>query len=126
MSTSSTVSCKSGCQVANFKAYGSVEALNQAFGDCWLYIGRKNSHVGLEASPLANPHRRQDFGGQPGASLPHYRRWLWGQIQSGNETLLKTLRKITNQTVLICWCHPNPCHGEIVRAAAAWLQKQEN
>jgi hypothetical protein len=126
MSNPMPVPARRGCQVANFKAYGSVKRLNQAFGSHWLYIGRANSYAGLDASPLANPHKRQDFGGQHGVTLPHYRRWLWEQIQAGSEAVLNSLRTITDQTVLICWCHPKPCHGEIVRAAAAWLQKQEN
>jgi hypothetical protein len=126
MSNPTPVSAHHGCQVANFKDYGSVERLNQAFDDRWLYIGRANCYAGLEASPLANPHKRQDFGGRHGATLPHYRRWLWQQIQAENEAVLNALRIITDQTVLICWCDPKPCHGEIVRAAAAWLQKQES
>jgi hypothetical protein len=28
------------CDVVNFKQYGSVRALDQAFGPRWLYIGR--------------------------------------------------------------------------------------
>jgi hypothetical protein len=43
------------CQVANFKDYGSIQALDQAFGDRWIYVGRKNNHAGLPQSPLANP-----------------------------------------------------------------------
>lgn len=115
---------KCTCQVANFKDYGSIQALDQAFGDRWVYIGRKNCHAGLPQSPLANPYKRQDFGGQRGATLPHYRRWLWQQIQAGNEAVLKALRAIDNQTVLVCWCHPHPCHVQVVRAAAAWLRSQ--
>jgi ribonuclease HI len=114
-----------GCQVANFKAYGSIQALNQAFGDRWLYIGRKNDYASLEQSPLANPHKVSDFGGQRGATLPHYRRWLWQRIQAGDEAVLRVLRAINEQTVLICWCHPHPCHGDVVKAAAEWLRVQE-
>jgi hypothetical protein len=114
-----------GCQVANFKTYGSIQALNQAFGDRWLYIGRENDYAGLEQSPLANPFKRGDFGGQRGATLPHYRSWLWQQIQAGDEAVLEALRAIDEQTVLICWCHPHPCHGDVVKAAAEWLRVQE-
>jgi hypothetical protein len=32
------------CDVVNFKQYGSVRALDQAFGPRWLYIGRP-THV---------------------------------------------------------------------------------
>jgi hypothetical protein len=50
------------CQVVNFKEYGSVDALNQAFGDGWLYIGRANRYGGLPESPLANPYKARDYG----------------------------------------------------------------
>ena len=53
------------CSVTNFKQYGSVQALNQAFGEHWVYIGRANQSAGLPQSPLANPFRRRDFGNRP-------------------------------------------------------------
>lgn len=95
------------CTVANFKSYGSVQALNQAFGDRWVYIGRANSYAGLEQSPLANPFKAKDFGGR-GQTLPHYRRWLWGRIRAGDKAVLDALEAIDDQTVLICWCAPAP------------------
>lgn len=111
------------CQVVNFKQYGSIQALNQAFGDRWVYIGRANSHTGLPASLLANPFKTKDFGGR-GQTLPHYRRWLWQRIQAGDEAVLDALKAIDAQTVLVCWCVPYPCHGEVVKTAAAWVQAQ--
>jgi hypothetical protein len=45
-------------------------------------------------------------------------------MQAGNEAVLKALRAINDQTVLVCWCHPQPCHGEVVKAAAEWLRSQ--
>ena len=59
------------CSIINFKRYGSIQELNQAFGDQWVYIGRANSHAGLEQSPLANPFRVKDYGGR-GKTLPYY------------------------------------------------------
>jgi hypothetical protein len=111
------------CQVANFKQYGSVDALNQAFGDRWLYIGRANRYAGLPESPLANPHKARDYG--RGSTLPHYRRWLWQRIQADDPAVLAALRAIDEQTVLVCWCAPNPCHGDVIKAAAAWLRGAE-
>jgi hypothetical protein len=112
------------CDVVNFKQYGSVRALDQAFGPRWLYIGRSNPRDGLAQSPLANPFKVKDFGGQQGATLPHYRRWLWQRIQAGDVAVLAALQSITPNTALVCWCKPGPCHGDVVRAAAAWLQGQ--
>ncbi|MAU00672.1 MAG: hypothetical protein CL608_26300 [Anaerolineaceae bacterium] len=60
------------CQIINYKQHGSSSALNQAFGDRWVYIGRANRTAGLSQSPLANPFKVKDFGGR-GRTLPHYR-----------------------------------------------------
>ena len=112
------------CQIANFKHYGSLQSLNQAFGDQWLYIGRANRTAGLARSPLANPFKVGVFGGRRGATLSYYRRWLWEQIQAGNMAVIEALQAIDDSTVLVCWCVPGPCHGEVVKAAAAWLKGQ--
>ena len=109
-------------QVVNFKSYGSAAALTRAFGARWVYVGRSNPHHQLPASPLANPFRRQSCGGQRGCTLPYYRRWLWQCIQAGDVAVLDALRAIDTETVLVCWCKPGPCHGDVVSAAAAWLQ----
>ena len=111
------------CSIINFKQYGSAQALNQAFGDHWVYIGRANSYAGLEQSPLANPFKVRDFGGR-GKTLPHYRRWLWGRIQAGDTAVLNALKAINESTVLVCYCKPGPCHGDVVKAAAEWLRSQ--
>jgi hypothetical protein len=110
-------------QIVNFKEYGSVQALNQAFGERWVYIGRANRHAGLPESPLANPYKVRDYG--RGSTLPHYRRWLWQRIQAGDPAVLEALKAIDEQSVLVCWCAPNPCHGDVVKAAAAWLREAE-
>ncbi len=111
------------CSVTNFKQYGSIQALNQAFCDRWVYIGRANSYAEQTQSPLANPFKVKDFGGC-GKTLPHYRRWLWERMQAGDEAVLDALNAINESTVLICWCKPGSCPGDAVKAAATWLCKQ--
>jgi hypothetical protein len=114
------------CRVVNFKQHGSIEALDGAFGNRWTYIGRANSYAGLKSSPLANPFKVRDFGRQRGATLGHYRRWLWSRIRAGDTAVIEALRAIDDSTVLVCWCSPGPCHAEVIIAAAAWLQVQDN
>lgn len=109
--------------VVNFKDFGSQGALDAAFGDRWLYIGRQHQYAGLAASPLANPYRVAEYGGR-GKTLPFYRQWLWQGIQDKDEKVLEALRGIKETTVLVCWCKPEPCHGDVVRRAARWLRKQ--
>jgi len=127
------------CEIVNFRHYRSIDGLNQAFGDRWLYIGRQNRLVpsassgqalsesegaaGLPQSPLANPFRVR--GHDRGRTIPHYRRWLWERIQSGDQAVLEALQAIDEASILVCWCKPGPCHGDVVKAAAAWLQSQD-
>ena len=111
-------------EVVNFKRYGSVMALNQAFGDRWVYIGRANSHARLVQSQLANPFKVRDYGGQRGAAIDDYCHWLWGRILSGDTAVLAALRAINEKTVLVCGRKPEPCHGDVVQAAARWLRRQ--
>jgi ribonuclease HI len=110
-------------QVVNFKAYGSIARLDEAFGQRWLYIGRHNPAAGLAQSPLANPFKARVRG--RGETLERYRAWLWQRIQVGDTAVLNALRAIDSETVLVCYCHPAPCHGDVVLAAANWLQRQE-
>src|SRR5688500_5486940 len=110
-------------QVVNFKVYGSVTRLDEMFGRRWLYIGRQNQAAGLPQSPLANPFVAKVRG--RGETLARYRAWLWQRIQAGDEAVLEALRSIGDESVLVCYCKPNPCHGDVVQAAVAWLQTQE-
>lgn len=105
--------------VANFKDFGSKENLTAAFGERWIYIGRK--YADFEASPLGNPFKAGDYGGR-GATLPYYRKWLWQKIQRGEEKGVKALLSVKKNSVLVCWCAPYPCHGNVVSNAVNWLK----
>jgi len=111
------------CEIVNFRHYRSIDRLNQAFGDRWLYIGRQNRAAALSQSPLANPFKVHDYG--RGQTIPLYRRWLWARIQRGDLAVLTALRAVNEASVLVCWCKPGPCHGDVVKSAAAWLRSQE-
>ena len=51
-----------------------------------------------------------------------YRRDLWRRIQN-NEIQTRELAYLDGKQ-LACWCHPLPCHGNILTAAAAWAAIQ--
>ncbi|MEW5985054.1 MAG: DUF4326 domain-containing protein [Chloroflexota bacterium] len=111
------------CTIVNFREYGSAAALTQAFGHHWLYVGRANHRAGLPASPLANPYQVATSGRQQ--AISQYRCWLWQRIQSGDEAVIAALKSISADTVLVCWCKPEACHGDVVRAAAEWLKSSK-
>ena len=87
-----------------------------------VYIGRGGR--GLPHSPLANPykigqHTREEVIGM-------YREWLWSQIQAKNPRVMEALDSLTEESILVCWCHPKPCHGEVVIRAWEWLKKEQS
>lgn len=81
-----------------------------------VYVGK--------GSVLANP-----FHGQEN-SLDLYRKWLWRQMQAANPAGLVVARlrdDIVNgkKYALECWCAPNPCHADIIKAALDWAVDRE-
>src|SRR5262245_27481975 len=80
-----------------------------------IYIGRP--------SLLGNPYSVRECGRQEAIRL--YRRWLWDRILEQGEvyTELKRLAEMAKQgeATLICWCAPEPCHGDMVRRSVEWL-----
>ncbi|MFM7287504.1 MAG: DUF4326 domain-containing protein [Cyanobium sp.] len=62
--------------------------------------------------------------------IAQYRRWLWAQLQKPGSPQERELRRLVAQAragelELLCWCHPLPCHAEVVRGALLWLAGEE-
>jgi hypothetical protein len=113
--------------IVNLKNFRNKESLDASFGDNWMYIGRGDSRKGLERSPLANPYSSKSYAvaikcKTKEEAIGSYREWLWSKIKAGDKKVLAELLKITETTVLVCYCHPEPCHGEVVRKAAGWIR----
>ena len=55
-----------------------------------------------------------------------YRQWLWSQIKL-KEMVYQELERITvlvksgKSVRLICYCAPQPCHGNVIAKAVYWL-----
>ena len=96
-----------------------------------LYIGRGDRNN--EASPLANPfpitpNRDRD------QSIAQFKKYLWNKIQryiSFGEIDLTVAEFLylcrKNQygedIALRCYCAPKPCHGDVIKAAIEWFNK---
>ena len=90
---------------------------NIKHGDNGIYIGRP--FFGRKGSPLRNPFK-QAKGEPNGATLDRYRQYLTAEIAAGNPAILEELARIQQarrdgEVMLICWCKPNPCHGDIIK-----------
>lgn len=88
-----------------------------------VYIGRRMPHFGLQQSKFANPFKLSDDEPR-GATIERYRVWLWEQIRSGKITI-EDLLALEGKD-LVCFCHPHPCHGDVIEAAVKWARKVYN
>lgn len=90
-----------------------------------VYVGRPMP--GRPGSPLGNPYKLQK-GEDPQPVVEKYRRWLWTQMSDPASAQSQELRRIANMqgvVKLACWCHPAPCHADVVKAAVEWIIKSE-
>lgn len=90
------------------------------------YIGR--AWAGKPASPLGNPFKLKGEESR-GAVIQSYRQWLWMKwAENGpeKEELLRIARRVKagEEVTLGCWCHPHPCHGDVVANAINWIIKE--
>ncbi|MDE0407588.1 MAG: DUF4326 domain-containing protein [Alphaproteobacteria bacterium] len=54
--------------------------------------------------------------------IERYRAWLWNKLESGEIPLAKLAA--LNGKKLACWCHPQPCHGDVLAKAARWAHSR--
>jgi hypothetical protein len=106
----------------------------------WVYIGRESKRRGLKASPLANPFgigaprgKLRDYGdrieytaGKASRDdvIGMFREWLMAQtlpmvVSEQRLELARLLGLLARhgKLVLVCWCAPKACHGEVIREA---------
>ncbi len=62
--------------------------------------------------------------------IAQYRRWLGARLQEANSPQAHELSRLlaraaAGELELLCWCHPLPCHAEVVRSALLWLAGEE-
>lgn len=91
------------------------------------YVGRK--WAGWNQSALGNPYKKfpKKMNTQPMEStIQMYRRWLWARIQANDEAVMKELFRLAwkakqDHVLLGCWCHPGPCHADVVQSCVEWI-----
>lgn len=76
-----------------------------------VYIGRRNNRRGLPESEFANPfpinrNRTRE------EAITAYRAWLLS-----NSALVALIPTLKGKR-LACWCHPEPCHGDVLAELA--------
>ncbi len=84
-----------------------------------VYCGR--DWAGWKDSPLGNPIRKgfkckicKEIHKTPSETIPCYKFWLVNNIVQENPIILKAMNELNKDSVLGCWCFPNPCHCQII------------
>ncbi len=54
--------------------------------------------------------------------IARYRIYLWWTIQH-NPQVMYDLIELRGKK-LACWCHPKPCHGDVIAKAIEWAVKE--
>lgn len=94
-----------------------------------VYIGRRNKSYLLAESVLANPFVVGVHGNRTEVIMK-YKRWLWIEFWEKGEVYEEVLRIARlvlegRKIKLACWCKPQACHGDIVKALVEWLIKEK-
>jgi Domain of unknown function (DUF4326) len=82
-----------------------------------VYIGRGRDPRTGEPGRWGNPFRI-GRDGERDEVIERYRRWLWEKIESDCIDLAELAS--LHGKALGCWCAPEPCHGDVLEAAASW------
>ena len=100
-----------------------------------VYCGRPMPSLpAFPASPLANLYRL-NIGGDRAQCVQLFKNDLWRAINGKhclrlNSSAAKTellriaqLAQPGKVSTLFCWCAPEPCHCDVIRAALLWLRR---
>ncbi|CAD5988722.1 Putative Phage related protein (plasmid) [Planktothrix tepida] len=112
-----------------------------------IYIGRYNRYYNLKESPLYNPYpitktvnRNLAMGYARLEAIALYKQHLWNSIKAMRDGLPldrimieliniarveKDLAETHTELMLVCYCSPLPCHGDVIVAAIGWLKTQD-
>ena len=81
-----------------------------------VYVGR--AMPGRVGSPLGNPYKLKS-GAQRAAVIAEYEIWLDTQLSHDTparrafDQLVEAAQR--GDRVLLCWCAPRECHGDVIR-----------
>lgn len=81
-----------------------------------VYIGRTGPNGRLHAGNsegYGNPFK-VGVHGQRGECVELFRAWFHSDEPEAVACRDRVLRNITPTSVLVCWCKPRPCHGDVI------------
>jgi hypothetical protein len=107
-------------QVVNVRDYRGLER------EQVIYVGRNPEKYGFPRALAIGGHHGNHYvvgvHGAQGECVKLYRRWLWERMQAHDRSVTDALFSLEEGDLIGCWCHPKPCHADVIVAAAKWLQ----
>ena len=106
------------------------EWLSAKSKDSLVYIGRAHKAKKLKASPLENPFKEKEFGRD--GCIQRFRKPLWEDVKAYQQDKSKISNRLAaalklaeivksgSPVSLVCFCVPEPCHGEVIRSFISW------
>lgn len=98
--------------VANIKTYKLTDYAHQSV--VYEYVGRAMPK--RPGSPLGNPYKLRFECDRP-KILARYEYWLRERLKSDTPQRreIERLADHSENLVLLCWCAPEKCHGDVVK-----------
>lgn len=88
----------------------------------YIYVGRKCA--GLKGSALGNPFM-VGVDGTVDEVLAAYETWLRRQVSyDGWSVQDDAMEAIKPDSILVCWCHPKPCHADVI--VRVWEERNDH
>ncbi len=105
-----------------------IEVVNVRNSSYDHYIGRTQGKYGKTC--LGNPFEIPKDGNREQV-IAKYRDWLWDKMQEKNSLQSIELEKLAeiarNKDIKLgCHCAPLTCHGDVVRKALGWINKERD
>lgn len=84
-------------------------------------------------SVLGNPYKldkdKAHDEGERNKVLTSYKHWLWQRMRFENPMMGELLRLArisrTEDLHLLCWCAPKSCHGDVIKGALEYLEREQ-
>ena len=87
--------------------------------------GAEGEYIG-RPSVLGNPFAIGRDGTRDEV-IAKYRVWLWDEVRKVCDLTFELERLATialkGDLTLVCWCAPQPCHGDVVKAYIEWFNE---
>ena len=102
-------------RIVNVKTYGGIAKAREAGV---VYCGRPTC-VGNPYTHLNGVKNTVKVATRQEA-IRKYKQWLWDKICRRDPAIIGFLNSLTENSILGCWCVPEPCHCEVLIQAWQW------